>query len=261
MLAFLRSPGAVALTAAIALTGCSRSRQQPVQKSETATPVYFKADPATAGTITGQILFAGKKPQRKVVDMDEDPQCSKLHKTAVINDAIAVNRNGTLANVFVYVKDGLGGKQFEPPAVPVALNQKGCWFEPRVVGMQSGQMLTVSNSDPVTHNVHPRPQANREWNQSQAPGEPPINRRFMHPEVMIRVKCNIHSWMHAWIGVVDHPYFAVTGSDGAFELPNLPPGAYTIEAWQEKLGSQTQQITVAQSGKAVVDFTFQGADE
>ena len=193
--------------AALALAGCSQGPQQPSPTSEkpAAAPVYFKVDPATAGTVTGKILFTGKKPPRKMVDMDEDPQCHKLHKTAVVNDAIAVNRNGTLANVFVYVKQGLDGKQFEPPATPVALNQKGCWFEPRIAGIQTGQALTVTNSDPVTHNVHPRPHDNREWNQSQAPGEPAINRRFMHPEVMIRVKCNIHSWMHAWIGVVDHP--------------------------------------------------------
>ena len=263
MIGFLRCGYAAALASAIALAGCSEGRQPQPQKSEKAAPraVYFKVDPATAGTVTGKILFAGKKPPRKIVDMDEDPQCRKLHKTAVVNDAIAVNRNGTLANVFVYVKQGLDGKQFEPPAVPVTLNQKGCWFEPSIVGMQAGQALTVTNSDPVTHNVHPRPHDNREWNQSQAPGEPPINRRFMHPEVMIRVKCNIHSWMHAWIGVVDHPYFAVTGADGSFELPNLPPGAYTIEAWQEQLGNQEQQVTVSPSGKSIIDFTFQGAAE
>jgi plastocyanin len=264
MVCFPRSRNAAALAAAaLALGGCSRAPQQPSQKSEKVSPapVYFKVDPATAGAVTGKILFAGKKPMRKMVDMDEDPQCRKLHKTAVVNDAIAVNRNGTLANVFVYVKAGLEGKQFEPPAVPVTLNQKGCWFQPRIVGIQAGQALTVTNSDPVTHNVHPRPHANREWNQSQAPGEPPINRRFMRPEVMIHVKCNIHSWMHAWIGVVDHPYFAVTGTDGSFELRNLPPGAYTIEAWQEQLGNQEQPVTVSQSGKSVIDFTFQGAEE
>src|SRR5579862_7744783 len=122
MLAFLRSPVVAAVAVAIALTGCSGGRQQPSQKSEKATPapVYFKVDPSTAGTVTGRILFAGKKPARKMVDMDEDPQCRKLHKTAIVNDAIAVNRNGTLANVFVYVKEGFGGKQCQPPAVPVA---------------------------------------------------------------------------------------------------------------------------------------------
>jgi plastocyanin len=188
--------------------------------------------------------------------MDEDPQCNKLHSTPVVDRTVAVNKNGTLANVFVYIKGGLEGKKFAPPSFAAVMDQKGCWFEPRVLGMQTGQQLEVTNSDPVTHNIHPRAHANREWNQSQAQGAPPLERKFMQPEVMIRVKCNIHSWMHAFIGVVDNPYFAVTGSDGAFELKNLPPGEYTIAAWQEELGEAVQRITVPASGKTEVSFTF-----
>jgi hypothetical protein len=116
----------------------------------------------------------------------------------------------------------------------------------------------VTNSDPVTHNIHPRAHVNREWNQSQAEGSAPLERKFSQPEIMIRVKCNIHSWMHAFIGVVDNPYFAVTGADGTFELKNVPPGEYTIEAWQEELGVAVQRITVAPSGKAEAVFTFKG---
>ena len=235
------------------LPGCRQSTPKEAVKA----PVeYYKVDPATAGSISGKIIFKGKKLAAKRVDMDEDPQCAKLHKAAVFDAPFVVNKNGTLANVFVYVKQGLEGKQFEPPSAAVTVDQKGCWFEPRVLGIQTGQPFRVTNSDPVTHNIHPRPHANREWNQSQPPGDSPLMRKFIRPEIMIRVKCNIHPWMHAWIGVAENPYFAVTGEDGSFDLTNLPPGSYTIEAWQEELGTQQKQITVAPSGKAQAEFTF-----
>jgi hypothetical protein len=124
------------------------------------------------------------------------------------------------------------------------------------MGIQTGQTLQVINSDPVTHNIHPMAEINREWNHSQGAGDPPIARKFIKPEIMIRVKCNIHSWMHAFIGVLDHPYFAVSKDDGSFEIKNLPPGAYTIAVWQEKLGTQEQQVTVAPHGNAEANFTF-----
>ena len=233
------------------------SCQPPKMKdAEKAPPELFKVDQATAGSISGRILFKGKKPAVKRVDMDEDPQCAKLHKSAVLDAPFVVNKNGTLANVFVYVKQGLEGKRFEPPTAPATIDQKGCWFEPRVLGIQTGQPFRVTNSDPVTHNIHPRPKENREWNQSQPPGETPVLRKFMRPEVMIRVKCNIHPWMRAWVGVLEHPYFAVTGEDGSFELTNLPPGNYTLEAWQELLGTQRRQVSVAPSGKTQVEFTL-----
>ena len=236
------------------MAGCSK----PKAVEQAKPVVYFKVDPATAGVVTGKILFSGKAPAAKKVDMGEDPQCNKLHSTAVLDRAVAVNKNGTLGNVFVYIKTGLEGKKFQPPSFAAVMDQKGCWFEPRVLGIQTGQELEVTNSDPVTHNIHPRAHVNREWNQSQAQGTAPLERRFGYREIMIRVKCNIHNWMHAFIGVVDHPYFAVTGSDGSFELKNVPPGEYTIEAWQEELGVQEQHVTVSPSGKAEVAFTFKG---
>ena len=152
----------------------------------------------------------------------------------------------------------LRGKTFETPAAPVALDQHGCWFQPRVIGLQTGQTLQVSNSDPVTHNIHPLAEINREWNHSQGAGDAPIARKFPRPEVMIRVKCNIHSWMRAYIGVLDNPYFAVSGADGSFEMRNVPPGEYTIAAWQETLGTQEQKVTVPPSGAVTANFTFQG---
>ena len=236
-----------------ALCACSKSK--PTEPAPTA-PAWFKVDPNTAGIVSGRALFAGKKPQPKKVDMDEDPQCAKLHQSPVSDNVIVASSDGTLANVFVYIKQGLEDKKFEPPADPVVIDQKGCWFGPRVLGIQVGQVLKVTNSDPLTHNIHPLAQVNREWNQSQPPGAEPFTRRFTQPEVMIRVKCNIHSWMHAWVGAVAHPYFAVTGADGSFQLRNVPPGAYTIEAWHEQLGRQEQQVTLAPAGKSEIVFKF-----
>ncbi len=247
-----RTKRAGGLIGIVLLTGCAAPK--PMSKE----PVYFKVDPATAGTVTGKILFTGKAAPSKTVDMEEDPQCQKLHKEPLVDAPVAVNKNGTLKNVFVYIKGGLEGKKFAPPSFAAVMDQKGCWFEPRVLGIQTGQELEVTNSDPVTHNIHPRAHVNREWNQSQAQGSAPLERKFIQPEIMIRVKCNIHGWMHAYIGVVDNPYFAVTGDDGSFELKNVPPGDYTIEAWQEELGVAVQRVTVPPSGKADVAFTFKG---
>lgn len=262
----LRSVSCICVAAsAILAAGCSRTappaskaEATPSQKAPAKPVVYFKVDPATAGTVTGKIVFTGKAPPRKKVDMDEDPQCAKLHKGPVYDETVEVGRHGGLANAFVYIKTGLEGKTFEAPSKPVVIDQRGCWFVPRVIGMQTGQSLEAINSDPVTHNIHPRAKVNREWNQNQPQGAEPAIRKFNFPEVMIRVKCNIHAWMKAWIGVVANPYFAVTGTDGNFEFKNVPPGEYTIEAWQEDLGTQDKQVTVPASGKAAADFTFKG---
>lgn len=237
------------------LAACTGKPPASNQASPTpAPPVWFKVDSATAGTITGKVSYTGKKPLATKVNMDNAPECALLHDKPVLDEKITVNKDGALANAFVYLKQGLEGKQFEPPAEPVVIDQKGCWFGPRVLGVQVGQTLKVTNSDPLTHNIHPMPEHNRDWNQSQAPNAEPFLRRFTHPEVMIRVKCNIHGWMHAWIGVVAHPYFAVTGADGTFQLRNVPPGNYTVEVWQEELGKQEQQIRLAATGKSEVVF-------
>jgi plastocyanin len=248
---------------ALLAVGCSKSSppasESKMESAKEKPVAYFHVDPATAGQVTGKITFTGKAPARKKIDMDEDPQCAKLHKGGFLwDESVDVGKNHGLGNVFIYIKKGLEDKKFEPPSEPVVIDQQGCWFEPRIVAMQAGQSLKATNSDPVTHNIHPRAEVNREWNQNQPEGAPPAVRKFSLPEVMIRVKCNIHPWMKAWIGVVDNPYFAVTKSDGEFDFKNVPPGTYTLEAWQEELGSQEQQVTVAASGKASADFVFKG---
>lgn len=242
------------------LAGCSgkvNTEQPSTPKSEPA-PVYFTVDPATAGSVTGTIRYKGPRPAPKAIDMSEEPACVEAHKGKAYDESLAVSKSGALANAFIYVKSGLEGKTFAIPPTPVTIDQSGCWFRPRVMGIQVGQVLKVVNSDPVTHNIHPMAQINREWNHSQGAGDPPLARKFLKPEIMVPVKCNIHSWMHAFIGVLDYPYFAVSGDDGNFEIKNLPPGTYTIAVWQEKLGTQEQQVTVGPLGKAEANFTFKG---
>jgi plastocyanin len=240
---------------ALLLTGCTEKPKPEAAKPAPA-PVYFHVDPQTAGTITGQVHFQGKRPAPKMIDMSEEPACVEAHHGKAYDESLVVDKHGDLANAFVYVKSGLEGKTFAVPTTPVVIDQKGCWFRPRVLGIQVGQSLQVINSDPVTHNIHPMAEVNRAWNHSQGAGDPPIARKFIKPEIMIPVKCNIHSWMHAFIGVLDNPYFAVSQDDGKYAIENLPPGTYTIGVWQEKLGTQEQQVTIAPSGKAEANFTF-----
>src|SRR5277367_5537159 len=247
--------------AAALVAGCSAKpkTEQPAATFEPA-PVYFKVDPATAGTITGRIRFRGKRPSPKGIDMSEEPACVEAHRGKAYDESLVVSKSGGLANAFLYIKSGLEGKTFAIPADPVTIDQSGCWFRPRVLGIQTGQILKVINSDPVTHNIHPMAKVNREWNHSQGAGDPPLARKFLKPEIMIRVKCNIHSWMHAFIGVVDNPYFAVSGADGSFEIHNLPPGDYVIGVWHETLGTQEQKITVLPQGKTTASFSFKEND-
>jgi plastocyanin len=244
--------------AAALVAGCSgkpKPEQPSAAKSEPG-PVYFTVDPATAGSITGRIRFTGKKPAPKVIDMSEEPACVEAHHGKAYDESLVVSKNGGLANAFIYIKAGLAGKTFQVPAEPVTIDQSGCWFGPRVLGIQTGQTFKVVNSDPVTHNIHPMAEVNRGWNHSQGAGDPPLTRKFIKPEIMIPVKCNIHSWMHAFIGVLDHPYFAVSKDDGTFAIRNLPPGTYTVAVWQEKLGTQEQQVTVGPQGSAEANYTF-----
>ena len=242
------------------LAGCTaKPATSPATEAKTQpAPVVFSVDPATAGTVSGHIHYIGKRPAPKMIDMSEEPACVEAHKGKAYDESLVVSRNGALANAFIYIKTGLEGKTFAIPETPVTIDQSGCWFRPRVLGIQVGQALQVINSDPVTHNIHPMAEVNREWNHSQGAGDPPITRKFIKPEVMIKVKCNIHSWMHAFIGVLSHPYFAVSKEDGTFEIRNLPPGTYTLGVWQEVLGTQEQQITVGPHGDVQANFTFKG---
>ena len=251
--------GAAASAAMILAFGCGGgSTPSTEKKSETPAAAVTKVDPATAATVTGKVSFAGSAPKAVRIDMSAEPDCKGLHTTPVASEEVMVNSNGTLANVFVWVKGGLEGKTFEASTSAAKLSQKGCIYTPHVIGVRAGQTLTIENDDPTTHNVHPLPKANREWNQSQPPKGQNLEKTFPRPEVMIPVKCNVHPWMKSYIGVVDNPFFAVTGDQGTFEIKGLPPGEYVIEAWHEKYGTQDQKVTLAPSASQAVDFSFKG---
>ena len=233
------------------LAGCGAKTPPPAEKPKAAPVEYFHVDPATAGTVSGSVTFSGHKPPRKPIDMNSDAGCPGGY-----NEPVVTGKSGGLANAFVYISSGLEGRKFEPPADSVVLDQHGCMFAPRVVGLLAGQTLDVRNSDQVSHNIHPMPTNNREFNQQQSPGSPDIEHKFPRPDVMIPVKCNVHSWMHAYIGVLSHPYFAVTGAAGTFEWKNVPPGDYTVTVWHETLGELKQQIHVPPSGTEAVTFRY-----
>jgi plastocyanin len=247
------------LIAGLAAASCGGSPPSPTAaKTEGAPKVeYFRVDPATAGKLRGRIVYTGPKPTRHVIQMESDLKCSQEHASQpAYDEPVLVGKDAGLANAFVYIQTGLEGKKFEPSKEAVVLDQHGCMFVPHAIGVQAGQPMMLRNSDQVSHNVHPLPKNNREWSESQAPGTPDIQHKFARTEVMVPVKCNIHQWMHAYIGVVEHPYFAVTGPDGSFELSNVPPGDYTIAVWHEKLGDQTKQVRLPASGNEAVDFTY-----
>jgi plastocyanin len=248
-------PTSCLLLASLLLTACSHE-PPPAAKKEAPRPApieYFHVDPASAGAISGHIVFHGARPKPRHIDMDSDSGCPKQ---GALEETIVTGKGGGLANAFVYIQTGFEGKHFELPTQPVSLNQHGCMFTPRVLGIRAGQMLNVRNSDEVSHNIHPMPTNNREWNQQQPPQTPDLEHKFPRPDVMIPVKCNVHSWMHAYIGVVDHPYFAVTGPSGDFDFSNVPPGDYTIAVWHEKLGELKQPLHLDASGKSAVNFTY-----
>ena len=243
----------IALLAALAACSGGDSSKSAEPVSPAAAPDAKKVDGATASTITGKVVLEGTPPQNPVIKMSSDPACG----SAEVRAESYLAENGALQNVFVHIKDGLGNKYlFDTPTEPVKLDQKQCRYTPHVLGVRVSQLLQITNSDETLHNVHGMPQANREFNK----GQPIVGMKdtvaFTSPEVMIPFKCDVHPWMSAFVGVVAHPYFAVTGKEGTFELRSVPPGTYTVEAWHEKLGRQTQSVTIGEKDSKDVTFTF-----
>lgn len=224
----------------------------------TSAPASATAPTDTAdgpGAIVGAVTFSGTPPKPRPLPMDSDPQCAKAAPGAT-SEVILVGPGNGIANVFVYVKDGLGARRYAVPPSPVVMDQKGCRYIPHVFGVQAGQTVLVSNSDPLIHNVHAMPKNNREFNFGQPANTPPVSRVFEQPEIGLPFKCDVHGWMNAYVNVVPHPFFAVTKDDGSFEIKGLPEGTYTLELWHERLGTQTLPVTVTAAAPAKVSAAF-----
>jgi plastocyanin len=244
---------ALFLASCLSLAACSGSSQSQPQPAA----VIPVVDPATAASLSGQVMIEGTIPPAEMIRLDGDPKCAALvNNEPRATEFIVSNDGKTLANVFVYIKDGLPPRLYPVPTEPVVLDQQQCRYVPRVVGVQVGQPLEIRNSDPLLHNVRGEGAINQTFDLGQPIQGMKSTRSFTTREVMIPIKCQVHAWMRGYVGVLEHPFFAVTDANGRFTIPQLPPGTYTIEAWHEQLGTQTQQVTVAAKDATTLDFTF-----
>lgn len=245
----------LALAGLLLLAACNKKenteQSTSAPASAPAAPAATPIDPATVGSVSGSVKYDGTAPKPAKIDMSQDPACKGANEAETI-----VSDKGSLANVFVYVKDGLGSRTFDVPKDPVVLDQSGCRYHPHVLGVMAGQTVQIKNDDPTTHNIHPTPKDNREWNESQPPKAAPIEKNFAREEIMLPVKCNQHPWMKMYVNVVKSPFYAVTDKDGKYEIKGLPPGDYTIAFVHEKLGEQTQKVTVGPKEAKTADQSF-----
>jgi plastocyanin len=253
----------IALSLALA-AACGGTKTEPNTNTPGAGDTAAAPYSGPTGSVSGVISFTGTAPAAKKIDTSADPVCGQKSPNLMTDDSIVTD--GKLANTFIYVKEGTveGGKKitdytWATPNSAVQLDQNGCHYAPHVMGVQVNQKVSITNSDATQHNIHPTPKLNPEWNQTQANGAAPIEKTFARPEVLIPVKCNQHPWMKAYIGVMRHPFFAVSAKDGAYEIKGLPPGTYTVVAWKEGGANgteKTMQVTVPANGSAKADFAF-----
>ncbi len=250
---------ALAFVVTLLVSACGGGSSEDAGASEEVSVATEAAESTPLGTasIAGTITFDGEAPARTPVRMK--PECMDQHDEAPLSEDALVS-DGALQNTFVYVSAGLpDGYSFATPAEAVVLDQVGCQYAPRVLGMQTGQTLRIENSDPFQHNVHPFPEHNRSFNESTPNEGDYLEKTFLVEEVMVSVKCDVHSWMQAYVGVLDHPYHATSGADGAFSISGLPSGTYTVTAWHEQFGTQEMQVTVGDGESGQADFTYSAA--
>lgn len=247
---------------AVAMISCG-GNQQTAEAPETpapAAPPGKPVDMATVGSVTGTVKLDGTPPRMREINMAATPNCARQHSGPVMTQDVVLGDGSALQNVVVFLKGNFSAYSFPKATQPQEIDQKGCMYVPHVLALQIGEPLNVVNSDPTTHNIHPMPKYNREWNESEPPGATPIRKVFTHQEVAMPVKCNVHPWMKAYIAVLDSPYFQVTGKDGSFDLKNVPPGTYTLVAWQEYYGTTQQTITISPKQEQKVDLTFKASE-
>jgi hypothetical protein len=213
---------------------------------------------ALAASVTGTVTFDGKAPALKPLAMDAEPVCHKAHGgKPVANEMLVLGSGNTMGNIMVWISKGLpAGKTYPAPKTPVTLEQKGCVYMPHVMGIMVGQPYRILNSDGILHNIHTLPKINPMFNRGQPATVKEMTTSFPKPEVMLQVKCDVHPWMNAYIGVFTHPFFSVTGADGKFSIPNLEAGTYELTAWHERLGTQTASLTVTATDAKVQNFKF-----
>lgn len=214
--------------------------------------IMVHANPS-GGTVSGNVTYEGTPAKQKTIDMSKEPSCAKQHATPIVTETVVTGPNNALDNVVVYVS--AGAPDDSAPSTAVKFEQKGCQYIPHVLAFQVNQTLEIANDDQTSHNIHPLAKINHEWNKSQPPGSPAISEKYDKPE-FIPVKCNIHPWMHGNFAVMKNSHFAVTEDAGGFSLPNLPPGKYTITAWHESYGDQSQEVTLSGSETKTVNFVF-----
>jgi plastocyanin len=245
-----------ALSFGVAACGGSEPAPAPTTQEPAAAPAAA-VDPASAATIAGKINLEGTAPANAPIRMNADPACVAANKGQNPTQATFVSEGGGLGNVFVYVQSGLTGT-FPASTSAVVLDQKGCQYVPHVFGVQVGQPIEIVNSDPTLHNIHATPKTNAEFNTAQPIQGMKTTHTFTAKEadVVVPFKCDVHGWMNAYAGVLDHPFFATTDASGKFEIKGLPPGDYTVEAWHEKLGTQEQKITVGAKESKEANFAF-----
>jgi plastocyanin len=211
--------------------------------------------PLGTGAISGVVTFEGAAPANPTIDMSEEPSCAARY-SGQPTDPVVMVADGKLANVFVRVTGGLPAGPYPAPATKPEIDQAGCLYHPRVVGVMAGQSLTILNSDSLLHNIKAVPTANRGFNISQPRAGMSRDQVFTEPEIMVPLECNVHGWMKAYVGVVAHPYFATSAGDGTFTIGGLPPGTYQLEAWHESLGTKTGAVTIGPDGTGTVTFTY-----
>lgn len=245
----IRSRPLLVAIAAVVAAACRDSSGPPPQ------PVVTPVDRATAGSIVARVGYTGEVPAAIEINMRSSGRCAELHPEPVFEQPIQV-ADGRLANALVYIKSGLEDRAFEYPTEPVIIDQKGCLYEPRIAALMVGQALQFVNSDPEAHNVRGRPKTVSAWNFMMSRPQSTRTLYFEKAEIGIRVGCDVHPWMTAWVSVLPHPYFAITGADGTARIENLPPGDYVVGVWHEALGTLEQNVTLPPSGRLELEFEY-----